>query len=336
MKRVPVLVLLGLVTSVLSACCGPNWRPAEQPDSGPGGVGHKHAAVTETVVGNGGSKAWVFEPDQPRPRTAPVVVLLHGWGAMRPAFYIEWIRHLVRRGNIVIYPKYQASLITLPTRMPRAAKSAIRDAIAELGKPGHVRPDETRFAVAGHSLGGIMAMNIAANAKEDGLPPPRAVMCVEPGEPRHAPRSLGRLTPIPSILGDYAGVPKGTLVLIVVGDDDIMVGDVAAKLIWKAIEHLPAKDRDYVTVVSDSHGSPTLDASHLLPLAPARGSVIRRVFGTTDALDHYGTWKLLDALTDAAFYGKNLKYALGNTPEQRYMGKWSDGTPVKELKVLNK
>ncbi len=55
-----------------------------------------------------------------------------------------------------------------------------------------------------------------------------------------------------------------------------------------------------------------------------------------DALDYFGTWKLFDALTDAAFYGKNRNSALGNTPEQRFMGKWSDGTPVNELRVLEK
>lgn len=52
-----------------------------------------------------------------------------------------------------------------------------------------------------------------------------------------------------------------------------------------------------------------------------------------NALD-YGLWKLFDGLTDAAFFGKNRQYALGNTPEMRYMGKWSDGVPVKELKVV--
>jgi hypothetical protein len=55
-----------------------------------------------------------------------------------------------------------------------------------------------------------------------------------------------------------------------------------------------------------------------------------------NALDYYGTWKLFDALTDAAFNGKNREYALGNTPQQRFMGVWSDGVPVKELKVTNK
>jgi hypothetical protein len=55
-----------------------------------------------------------------------------------------------------------------------------------------------------------------------------------------------------------------------------------------------------------------------------------------NALDYYGTWKLFDALCDAAFTGKNREYALGNTPQQRFMGLWSDGTPVKELIVTDK
>jgi hypothetical protein len=55
-----------------------------------------------------------------------------------------------------------------------------------------------------------------------------------------------------------------------------------------------------------------------------------------NALDYYGTWKLFDGLIDAAFTGKNRDYALGNTPQQRFMGVWSDGVPVKELKVTDK
>lgn len=48
----------------------------------------------------------------------------------------------------------------------------------------------------------------------------------------------------------------------------------------------------------------------------------------TDAFDYWGYWKWLDALTDAAFYGTNRAYALGNTVEQTSMGSWSDGHPV--------
>jgi hypothetical protein len=51
-------------------------------------------------------------------------------------------------------------------------------------------------------------------------------------------------------------------------------------------------------------------------------------------MHYYGYWKLLDALTDAAFYQKNREYAFGNTPEQRFMGRWSDGVAVKQPKVI--
>lgn len=53
-----------------------------------------------------------------------------------------------------------------------------------------------------------------------------------------------------------------------------------------------------------------------------------------DAPDFYGTWKLFDGLTDAAFFGKNREHALGNTPQQRFMGVWSDGVAVAPLRVL--
>jgi hypothetical protein len=55
---------------------------------------------------------------------------------------------------------------------------------------------------------------------------------------------------------------------------------------------------------------------------------------TPDALDFFGYWKWFDGLSDAAFYGRNREYALGNTPQQRYMGVWSDGRPVKEPLVF--
>jgi hypothetical protein len=54
-----------------------------------------------------------------------------------------------------------------------------------------------------------------------------------------------------------------------------------------------------------------------------------------DAYDWYGPWKWLDALMGCAFDGEWCEYALGNTPEQRSMGTWSDGTPVEEAVVTD-
>jgi len=53
-------------------------------------------------------------------------------------------------------------------------------------------------------------------------------------------------------------------------------------------------------------------------------------------MDYYGLWKLFDAHCDASFFGKNREYALGNTPQHRFMGLWGDGVAVKELIVTDK
>lgn len=311
-------------------------RPPGQPKTGPGGADYAHAKVRMTRLGRGGTGVWVFEPAQPSPKTAPVVIFLHGWASWKPVAYRRWLDHIARRGNIVIYPRYQASLVTMPTKMTHNATIAVHDALNELRKTGHVRPDETKVAVVGHSLGAVIAANIAATAKRIGLPPPRAVMCIQPGDPPLARFVKKAGIPLPSILGDYSKIPAGTLMLVIVSDRDRVVGDLTAKTIWKRIRHLPAKDRAFISLMSDEHGSPKLRARHICAIAPTKGSIIERIRDGTDALDYYGTWRLLDALTDAAFYGTNRKYALGNTPEQRYMGKWSDGTPVKELRILSK
>ncbi len=309
-----------------------------QPESGPGGSGdYKHAKVKKTSVGKGGEKAWIMEPAEPAPQKAPVIIFLHGWGTWGTSVYRRWSTHLVRRGNIVIHPKYQANHATLPTKMTTNAIAGIKNALAELKKEGRVHPDETKVAVVGHSVGGVLAANVAALAKKEGLPQPLAVMSLQPGDPKLSRfgKTMGENFGIKfkSILCDYSTIPRGTLMIVTVGDADPVVGDDTAKLIWSGIQHLPAADRDYITFVSDLRGSPKLKARHSLPAAPTPYSLIDFTKAGTDAHDYYGTWKLLDGLTDAAFYGTNREYALGDTPKQRFLGKWSDGTPVRELQI---
>ena len=194
-------------------------------------------------------------------------------------------------------------------------------AIELLQGEGHVRPDLDRLAVVGHSVGGVLAPNVAALARQSGLASPKAVMSVEPGK-----------TPIPP-MEDLSLISSDTLLLVVVGDQDgIPRGD--SLRIFNRTTQIPLENKDYITLGSDDHGQPALTADHFAPICFTEGGRIMSGFGT-DSLDYYGTWKLFDALTDAAFYGKNREYALGNTPEQRYMGTWSDGTPVKEMEVTD-
>ena len=324
--------------------------PPPQPATGPGGAQYSHTSVTKNHYGKGGQEYWLFEPDSPTPRSAPVVVLIHGWGGMNPLFYGAWIDHLVKRGNIVIYPRYQTNLLTPLKEFTPNTISAVKDAIERLQtEKGHVTPELNKFAAVGHSMGGLLAANLAALAAESKLPRVRAVMSVEPGITE---------SPINFVLADLKKLPADTLLLALAGDQDSLVRDTDAKRIYYESTRIPSANKDFITLVSDTHGAPALVASHRAPTAMDKSydsgeglggapagtpdpigdapEVKRRVRPETmqvNALDYYGTWKLFDALCDAAFTGKNREYALGNTPQQRFMGLWSDGIPVKELKV---
>src|SRR5207249_2577781 len=98
---------------------------------------------------------------------------LHGYMGVRPNVYGGWIEHLVRRGNIVVFPVYQASPIGAREYTGNAL-AAVQDAFRVLRtEPGHVRPGaQGRWALVGHSLGCPIGANIAAVAESKGLPKP--------------------------------------------------------------------------------------------------------------------------------------------------------------------
>ncbi|MBM3858310.1 MAG: alpha/beta hydrolase [Verrucomicrobia bacterium] len=305
--------------------------PPAQPKTGPGGAEYSHQAVVSKSYGKGGKAYWLFEPSNPAPTSAPVIVFNHGWILMEPRHYDAWIEHLVKRGNIVIFPRYQNSAFTSPTKFAPNAAAAIKDAIQRLGR---VQPDLSRVAMVGHSMGGIISANLAALWRDVGLPQPKAVMCAEPGGTRGPGQWMG------AKLEDLSRIAPETLLLCVAGDRDSMVGSAEAKRIFKETTQVPATNKSFVVLQSDDHGKPALVADHFAVCAPSpvkrgeRVSFFVKLARAPDALDFYGTWKLFDALCDAAFYGRNRQFALGNTPEQRFMGTWSDGAPVKELKVV--
>lgn len=326
--------------------------PPPQPETGPGGKKKPHAAVIKSRYGQGGNEYWIYEPDRPKPKTAPVVIFLHGWSGTNPLYYGAWIDHIVKRGNIVIFPRYQSSILTSRAAFIPNTLDAVKAALARLqSEPGHVPPDLNRVATVGHSLGGVLAASVAALAGENQLPQIRAVMAVEPGLTR-APLSVP--------MADLGKIPGTTLLLSIAGDRDTLVADYDAKRIYYESKQVSADNKDFVRLVSDERGRPGLIGGHRAPTAPdaeydnGEGDLTARRSGvpggsipdgaarvdsrtpTTDAIDYYGLWKLFDALCDAAFFGKNREFALGNTVQQRFMGKWSDGTAVKELVVTDK
>jgi hypothetical protein len=89
-----------------------------------------HRTMKRFEIGVGPRSYWLFEPAEPSPEgRAPVVVFLHGWFAVNPGFYGAWIDHLVRDGRIVIFPRYQNDVGTMPQDFLPNAVAAIHDAL---------------------------------------------------------------------------------------------------------------------------------------------------------------------------------------------------------------
>ncbi len=281
--------------------------PPGQPERGPGGKECSDVRVRRSAHGSGATQYWLYEPAREAAEKLPLVIFLHGYSAMSPGGYEAWLTHLAQRGNIVIYPRYQADLATPPDQFYQNTATSIRDALSFYAQSHALTPDLTRVAVVGHSAGGVGAVTYAACAKEDGLPVPRCVMATEPGQ---GMENGVQFLP----LGDYAKVAPDTRLVVLVGASDHFVGTGSARRIWARTEQV--KSRAFITVPSDDHGSPALRANHLSPLAVD--------ITAADALDFLAYWRTFDALCEDCFAGRPLHV-------ESAMGEWADGTPVKPL-----
>lgn len=301
-------------------------QPA-QPSFGPGGADYLYSGVNVSTYGEGENQYWIFEPDSPNTASLPVIIFMHGWGVTTPTLYRSWINHLVKKGNIVIYPRYQQDISTPSDKFTPNSIIAIKKAIMELESGNHVRPRLDKIAIVGHSVGGLLSVNIASIANSEGIPQPLAVFAVEPGKSRSPKDTAG------PVLENVTNMPENTLILTLAGDQDNWVGDQDARRIIRETIQIPQENKDFILMNTDDHGYPPIRGDHFSPLA---ASIYLNGYNFTlftNTPDYYGTWKLFDGLYNAAFYGKNREYALGNTSQQRFMGFWSDGNPVKELNV---
>jgi dienelactone hydrolase len=335
----PTPVIPGTPDPSVSPAPAPPPKPAPpaQPETGDGGGGYPHASFRVTPLGTGGEAIWVFEPAGPAPeKPEPVVLFIHGWAAMDPTPYGGWIRHLVRKGNVVLYPRYQEKLTTMPAAFTPALLASMRTAVDHLRKADPPRADPGRLVAAGHSMGGVLAAQYAALAAQENLPVPKALFILEPGSGEEWNPRLA----FP--FADLAAIPAKTLALVAVGDKDQVVGTKTARRLWKGLAHLPAANRSYLVFQSDDHGAPALVADHFFPLAPD-GRILTPEAAPPagvgrwgyDALDWRGAWRLLDALSRAAFTGEGREQCLGGTDAQKDLGRWSDGVPVRPPLVTN-
>jgi len=258
---VPLVIVLALL---IGAGLGGGGDPAAPTATAPPPPRFEPDSAQRTDIGTGTQSAAVFRPRDAPPGPATVVIFLHGWAAVDPAFYGAWIDHLVRRGTTVIYPIYQEAPFTdSATPLPNML-TALRSAFAEVPvAPG-------RLVVAGHSAGGALSADYAASASAAGLPAPAAVFSVYPG------RSIGdveaKLRP-----ADPSGIARGTRMLVLAGANDTLVGTRWAREIARTATRADVTLRIIRDPAIADHGAPSRSSGEA-----------RRTF-----------WKPLDRLVEA-------------------------------------
>lgn len=303
-----------------------------QPTSGYGGSDYKHATVIQVDRADGEKGFHLYMPDNPKPDSGIVVVFNHGYGALNPALYGAWIKHLVRKGNIVIYPRYQENLRSSPrTYTPNSAAAILSATELLKNTASYVKPKNSGYIILGHSYGGVITANEAYNFSGLSLPKPKAVMICAPGTGGH---DKGRY---PS----YEKMPADIPILMISEKDDEVVGDAFTKELYNSVP-TPDSIKRWFVHHPDDHGKEDITAEHGEPVSSDKdfdnGEGRRRVkkrieSAAPDAVDYYCYWRLADALIDAAFNTKDFSKVFGKDSGQTFMGTWSDGTLVKPLEI---
>jgi|tagenome__1003787_1003787.scaffolds.fasta_scaffold20977377_3 hypothetical protein len=304
-------------------------QPA-QPKSGPGGSDYAHASWRVSSGGTGANAWYVFEPTRPRPAKAPVAIVMHGYYEFSGYGQMyELIQHTVRKGSIVIYPRWQTAIAT-PCPGPfnvepciTSAVRGIRGALAYLrASRRRVQPDLGKASYFGFSFGGIVTANMANRYKALRLPRPRAIFLDDPHDGGLA--GVGE----PALDNSLAGIPSDVRLECHSGAAGVISEpgkqDSSCNALFPKLRRIPKGNKSLVLTHTDAHGTPPLSSTH---------GVCAGGRGQADAYDWNFCWKVWDALRSCAYDGTDCRYALGNTPQHRSNGRWSDGTPVIPLKI---
>jgi len=244
-----------LALTLLLALCGCGGK-----DSAP------TKATSEGPIGKGASGVWIY---QPAGKPKDVVVYFHGQGGPEeatPANHLPWIKHLVKRGSVVIYPRYEMAYEADPMQFITNAVRTAQKRVDLGGLP---------VLVIGYSRGGAIAVEYGAVATERKLPVPDWIMSVFPapyGNQKH--------------LIDLAGVPHFTEMLILVGDQDQVVGTAGAALLGQRLQRGGFPGENVQIDEVQSHGSFTAD--HFAPMSAlpgAKNAFWRPADDVLDALD---------------------------------------------------
>jgi predicted alpha/beta-fold hydrolase len=243
----------------------------------------------------------------------PAIFLCHALGSKKPSYYEHIMEHCASNGYTVVFVSYRISSFPHQKRTFRKIFNSFEYVVDQFSQ----YIDTSRIGLVSHSFGGsatpYLTLKMIKEKKWGGNGCFMFIM---------APSffleiSQKELETFPSYV---------KLLLQVYEEDDCNDHRIARDLFLNI--NIPNSEKDFMVIMSDSSAtySYKLDADHALPFNSSDPE------GEVDGLDYYGIFRYIDALAEYAFT-ENLqakKIALGNGNKmQRFMGMWSDNTPVK-------
>ncbi|MCG8669201.1 MAG: hypothetical protein MI867_07280 [Pseudomonadales bacterium] len=327
--RVCLFILLFFITK--TAIGGLGHAPPRQPEFG---YGSEEFYLTDSwqVIEQGsasvGDLTWLYVPDTLKfEESAPVVVFLHGFSALTPDLYKSHIEHLVRQGNLVIFPQFQKStfwgfLSESGLFKPMDQSIWARRAVESVDRALDSMTDSVAWDeiyLYGHSLGGLISLAWQA---EGGVPLKQVILShaqvdANAGMPEFV-KQIVKIIEIP--WKDHA--PSITApVLILNGEEDEIAPIYQSDEIYLSLTSAPSVR--YYIAPSDTYGYPRLSPNHGAPLDFIAGLPPHlKIFGVSGELDTFD-WRFyftaLDAVMDSQL---DIDFDLGQ---------WSDGTPVNPI-----
>ncbi len=271
---------------------------------------------------------WLFLPKNPQPDTAEVLLFLHGYGGYNPMIYGKWIKHLVRQGNVVVFPRYQKNMmLPRPDKFAKNVATALQNAQKELDENHEIVARWDNLTVVGHSYGGVIAADLAANFLAYDIPQPQAIMLVSPGT---AWLKGGRLE-------SYADIPAETKVLMTVSENDGITGDEFAILVFETAKNTTNRVlyRQFIDPYARAPITAYHNESYCVDLDFDAGHynyTSKRALRISklNALDYNGYWRLFDSLIACQRTGENCD--LGK--KDFNLGVTHDGKPLGKFEVL--
>lgn len=261
-------------------------------------------------------KSYLFYPKNTNLKR-PVIFFCHGYGGTNPQHYNKLIENIVNEGYIVVYVPY-------PILPPPIGEIIVNDKYKALWagieeavyKYGSIM-DLSKIGFVGHSFGAGAIPSLSYKAiTELGWGSSGAFLYMM------APWYSYGITE--EQLKDF---PKNVKLVMEVFNDDSTNDHRMAKDIFEHI-NISNNEKDFITLFSSSNSTSRLYANHMVPLGDASNS------SGNNELDTYGVFRIFNSLADYTFnHNKESKnIALGNgSKEQKFMGLWNDGSPIKEL-----